>query len=196
MKADQLWQGALGELQMQLERPSFDTWVNGTQAISYEDGVLVVGVKSGYAKDWLENRLYSSIQKTVTQIAGRTVSVRFVVRSNSHAPTPQPTEPWDSPEFPDDGMDDQDDLDPHINRRYTFDNFIVGQSNRLAHAGCLAVSENPGTSYNPLFIYGGVGLGKTHLLHAIGNQAMHDNRRTLYVSAETFANELDRKSVV
>ncbi len=190
MKADQLWQGALGELQMQLERPSFDTWVSGTQAISYEDGVLVVGVKSGYAKDWLENRLYASIQKTVTQIAGRTVSVRFVVRSNSHSTVPQPTEPLDSPEFPDDGMDEQDDLDPHINRRYTFDNFIIGQSNRLAHAGCLAVAENPGTSYNPLFIYGGVGLGKTHLLHAIGNQAMHDKRRTLYVSAETFANEL------
>ena len=77
-----------------------------------------------------------------------------------------------------------------INPRYTFDAFVIGQSNRLAHAGCLAVAEKPGHAYNPLFIYGGVGLGKTHLLHAIGNYVMQDQRRCLYVSAETFTNEL------
>jgi len=195
MDAHQIWQAALGRLQVQLDRPAFETWVGKSQSVSYEDGVLVVGVHSAYAKDWLENRLYSVVQKAVTEVAGRTVSVRFIVRSNG----PGVTEPVDVLDAPSKSVPTPvgssggwaDVLQgARLNPRYTFDNFIVGQSNRLAHAGCLAVAENPGLAYNPLFIYGGVGLGKTHLLHAIGNRTAQDRRRTLYVSAETFANEL------
>jgi chromosomal replication initiator protein len=191
MDSHQLWQSTLGQLQVQLPRPTFDTWIKNTHGISYEDGVLVVGVHSAYAKDWLENRLYAKVQRAVTEIAGRTTDIRFVVQRN--------------------GVSEQEDFGllemqapshqeassalsererSRVVPKYTFSTFIVGQSNRLAHAGCLAVSENPGLAYNPLFIYGGVGLGKTHLQHAIGNRVLQDHNRTLYVSAETFTNEL------
>jgi chromosomal replication initiator protein len=187
MDARPLWQAALGQLQLQLAKPTFDTWVKSTEGLSCEDGVLVVGVQSAYAKDWLENRLYAVIQRTVTQIANRTITVRFIVRRNDteEQPTVELLAGSSSPNlWPGDGEY------THINPKYTFDTFIVGQANRLAHAGCLAVAEEPGMAYNPLFIYGGVGLGKTHLLHAIGNRALQDARRVLYVSAETFANEM------
>ncbi|MGM0401337.1 MAG: chromosomal replication initiator protein DnaA [Chloroflexota bacterium] len=191
MDANQLWQTALGQLELQLDRPTYDTWIKDTEVISYEDDVLVIGVHSAYAKDWLENRLYADIQHTVTNIANRTTSLRFIVQRNSRdkgsdlepleksALSPQRREPRGK----ENGMS-------RVNPKYRFDNFIVGQSNRLAHAGCLAVAENPGLSYNPLFIYGGVGLGKTHLLHAIGNKGFKEKKKVLYVSAETFTNGL------
>ena len=191
MKAHRIWQAALGQLQLQLAKPTFDTWVRNTRGISHEDGVLVVGVHSAYAKDWLENRLYATIQRTVTQVASRNTAVRFIVQRSAG-------EAGDRVELMETGragagrnaqgagVDDQ----ARINPKYTFSTFIVGQSNRLAHAGCVAVAENPGYAYNPLFIYGGVGLGKTHLLHAIGNQVMFDGKKPLYVSAETFTNGL------
>jgi len=192
MDARQLWQAALGQLQLQLAKPTYDTWVRDTQGISYEDGVLVVGVHSAYAKDWLENRLYGQVQRTVTNTAGRTTSVRFVVRRNG-SPDTAAVELLDCPQaapIATDPLVAAEGDYTRVNPRYTFDTFIVGQSNRLAHAGCLGVAENPGMAYNPLFIYGGVGLGKTHLLHAIGNRVLQDQKKTLYVSAETFANEM------
>ncbi|MHB9033390.1 MAG: chromosomal replication initiator protein DnaA [Anaerolineae bacterium] len=188
MEARQLWQTTLGRLQVQLPKAVFDTWLSTTNAISFEDGVMVVGVQSAYTKDWLENRLYAVIQKAVSEVATRTSVIRFVVSRNNHSSEPiellegaqASSEPSAFPE-PDNSR---------INAKYTFDTFIVGQSNRLAHAGSLAVAENPGKSYNPLFIYGGAGLGKTHLLHAIGNHVIQKAQNALYVSAETFTNEL------
>ena len=191
MDAYQLWRATLGQLELQLAKPTYETWVRNTQAISFEDGVLVVGVHSAYAKDWLENRLYATIQRTVSEIARRTVALRFVVQRNGGLEQ-EDVELLDMPALPvqsapprPEGMEGTG-----LNAKYTFDTFIVGQANRLAHAGCLAVAENPGKTYNPLFIYGGVGLGKTHLLHAIGNFVLRGQHRPLYVSAETFANEL------
>jgi len=191
MDAYQLWRATLGQLELQLAKPTYETWVRNTQAISFEDGVLVVGVHSAYAKDWLENRLYATIQRTVSEIARRTVALRFVVQRNGGLEQ-EDVELLDMPAYPvqsasprPEGMEGTG-----LNAKYTFDTFIVGQANRLAHAGCLAVAENPGKTYNPLFIYGGVGLGKTHLLHAIGNFVLRGQHRPLYVSAETFANEL------
>jgi len=191
MDAIRLWRAAIGQLQLELAKPTFDTWLRDTWAVSYEDGVLVIGVQSAYAKDWLENRLYALIQRVLSETAGRTVSVRFVVRRNEtvvqedvgllgEQASPQ-KRTWR-------GVGEGDLI--KLNSKHTFANFIVGRSNRLAHAGSLAVAENPGTSYNPLFIYGGVGLGKTHLLHAIGNRVLEDEKRALYVSAETFTNDL------
>jgi chromosomal replication initiator protein len=191
MDANQLWQTALGRLQLQLERSTFSTWLQSTRAITCEDGTLVVSVHSAIAKDWLENRLYGTIQRAVSEVAQRTVSVRFVVQRNvlgDGGALPLLENEW--------GLTSSqvaptaDRGESHVISRYTFDTFIVGQANRLAHAGCLAVAENPGSAYNPLFIYGGVGLGKTHLLHAIGNHALQQARKTLYVSTETFANEM------
>jgi chromosomal replication initiator protein len=189
MNAQQMWQAALGQLQLQLAKPTFDTWVRETRGVSHEDGVLVVGVHSAYAKDWLENRLYAAIQRTVTSVASHNTAVRFVVQRS-------PDDDEDAVELIGQqggqggvGAPARDEAS-RINDRYTFGTFIVGQANRLAHAGSLAVAENPGYAYNPLFIYGGAGLGKTHLLHAIGNRVMLDGRRALYVSSETFANDL------
>lgn len=195
MDAYQLWQATLGQLQVQLERPIFDTWVRDTQALSYEDGVLVVAVHNAFAQSYLEGRMYGDIQKVASAVARRTISLRFVVQRNGSPeaePAVTPGRIWgDRVELePASTFGGTDPKDSHLNPRYTFEDFIVGQSNRLAHAGSLAVAENPGQAYNPLFIYGGAGLGKTHLLHAIGNRAVAHGLRTLYVSTETFTNEL------
>ncbi|MGC9359031.1 MAG: chromosomal replication initiator protein DnaA [Anaerolineae bacterium] len=185
MEADQLWQAALGRIELKLKREDFDTWLEDSQAISYEDGTLIVGVRSAYAKDWLANRLYGDIHRIVSDIADRTCSVRFVVRRNGAHAVSEPSELLGMQEGlqPDAGLS-------RVNPNNRFDNFIVGSSNRLAHAACMAVAESPATAYNPLFVYGDAGLGKTHLLHAIGNYVAGTNHRILYVSGETFTNDL------
>ncbi len=193
MKPTEIWQAALGELELQMTRGTFNTWLKPTKVISYEDGMLIVGVENGYIKDWLSNRLLGTVQRTVTSIVGHTVEVKFIVWS-------QKNEILDSSpllnavEYVDAGQSaPQVDLtngNSHLNARYSFDSFVVGASNRLAHAASLAVAEQPATAYNPLFLYGGVGLGKTHLLHAIGHECRIKGLRVLYVSSERFTNDL------
>jgi len=184
MKAEQAWQAAQGQLQMEMPKAAFDTWVRNAEFISYEDGTFIIGVSNAYARDWLHSRLSSTVTRMLTGIMNRTVEVRFVV--------------WQ-------GLVEQTELEESapaietspilaqnscLNPRYTFENFVVGSSNRLAHAASLAVAEQPAQTYNPLFIYGGVGLGKTHLLHAIGNQCHQRGLQVLYVSSEEFTNDL------
>ncbi|MFH1085692.1 MAG: chromosomal replication initiator protein DnaA [Chloroflexota bacterium] len=191
MDAHQLWQAALGQLELQLPRPTFETWMQRSHALSLEDGTLVVAVHSAYAKDWLENRLYGRIHRTVSAIAERTIRLRFVVQ-REHADGQLLTALLDSP-APSNGSVRTAHTaagEARVNAKYTFESFIVGESNQLAHAACLAVADDPGGAYNPLFVYGGVGLGKTHLLHAIGNRALERGKQALYVPAETFANEM------
>ena len=184
MKAAQAWQAALGQLQMEMPKAAFDTWVRDAELLSYEDGSFIIGVQNAYARDWLESRLSSSITRLLTGIMNRTVEVRFTV--------------WQDTE---ESMARAEIVEPEIesinvvesatlNRRYSFTNFVVGASNRLAHAASLAVAEKPAQAYNPLFVYGGVGLGKTHLLHAIGNQSAQSGLNVLYVSSEEFTNDL------
>ena len=184
MNADRIWQAALGELQLETTQATFNTWLRDARLVAYEDGTFVIGVANGYAKDWLENRLRSMILRVLARLAGRTVDVRFVVWEpprRQEAPLLQPAE---TP-----GRGNGRASSP-LNPRYTFDSFVVGPGNRLAHAACQAVAERPAAAYNPLFLYGGVGLGKTHLLHAIGHVCKANNLRVLYVSAETFTNDL------
>jgi len=190
MKPKQVWQAALGELQLQMTKATFDTWVKNTSVIAYEDGTFIIGVGNAYAKDWLENRLMTIIKRTVTGIVGHAVELKFVVWNPKHElekelPLAQAAAGRErhsqAPEAATASM---------LNPRYTFDNFVVGSNNRLAHAAALAVAENPAGAYNPLFLYGGVGLGKTHLLQAIGNFCLRHPRRVLYVSSETFTNDL------
>lgn len=187
MKAEQAWQAAVGQLQMEMQKAAFDTWVRDTEMISYEDGRFIVGVKNAYARDWLTERLSSTVNRMLTGIINRTVQVSFVVWQN---PTPfvEAPEPEDSPAPR--VLSEQNLSAPTLVRRYTFNNFVVGASNRLPHAACLAVAEKPAETYNPLFLYGGVGLGKTHLLHAIGNYALDRGLSALYVSSEEFTNDL------
>jgi chromosomal replication initiator protein len=194
--ARQIWQAALGELQLQMTKATFDTWLKGTYAIAYEDGTFIIGTHSTYAKEWLENRLATQIKRTLCGLLGRSVEVKFVVRP------PAPPEMESTPLFPGTSPSQASPREARsfpsatnseltmLNSRYTFETFIVGSSNRMAHAAAMAVAENPTQRYNPLFIYGGVGLGKTHLLHAVGHIPAKQNLRVLYVTSEQFTNDL------
>ncbi len=211
MNANDIWHATLGELQLQMTKATFDTWVRPTHAINYVDGAMTVGVHSPYAKEWLENRLQTTIQRTVTGIVGHSVEVHYVVKDKTVPRNQKPslndaeTEARllrGSADIPAEEPEEEELLAPKsrssdligratsLNTKYTFETFIVGNSNRLAHAAALAVAEHPGESYNPLFIYGGTGLGKTHLLHALGQHPIVQGKRVLYVSSETFTNDL------
>jgi chromosomal replication initiator protein len=187
MNAQRHWQAALGQLQMEMPRASFDTWVRDAELLTYEDGAYIIGVQNAYARDWLENRLLSTVKRVLTGISGSTVEVRFVVWQ----PEAPETAPAASPDAlgPDAARADQS-SGRNLNARYSFENFVVGPSNRLAHAAAMAVAENPARAYNPLFLYGGVGLGKTHLLHAIGRACHLHGLSVLYVSSEEFTNDM------
>ena len=173
MNADQAWQSVLGQLQMEMPRASFDTWVRDTKPVSYQDGTLTVGVRNAYARDWLENRLASTVNRLLVGIMNSTVDVSFIVNGHTNevvvdeAPSSQTETPDQTSNMPASAFE-QPVRSVSMNPRYIFDAFVVGSGNRLAHAACLAVTEKPARAYNPLFLYGGVGLGKTHLLHAIG----------------------------
>jgi chromosomal replication initiator protein len=184
MKAEQAWQAAIGQLQMEMPKAAFDTWVRDAELVSYEDGSFIIGVQNAYARDWLQSRLSSTVTRLLTGIMNRTVEVRFIIWQNSNEP-PEPQEQY-TPVEPDQNQTQNTTLHP----RYSFENFVVGASNRLAHAASLAVAEKPAQAYNPLFLYGGVGLGKTHLLHAIGNTCHRRGQQVLYVSSEEFTNDL------
>jgi chromosomal replication initiator protein len=184
MKAQQAWQAALGQLQMEMPKAAFDTWVRNAEFISYEDGSFIIGVQNAYARDWLQNRLLSTVTRLLTGIMNRTVEVRFVVWQNPSKPPEKENNFVSLPELTSLAPN------PTLNSRYSFDTFVVGASNRLAHAASLAVAEKPAQAYNPLFLYGGVGLGKTHLLHAIGNLCHLRDLQVLYVSSEEFTNDL------
>ncbi len=186
MNAEQAWQSVLGQLQMEMPRASFDTWVSDTHPVSYENGLLVVGVRNAYARDWLESRLASTISRLLIGILNSNVAVNFVVAQAEEA---------EAPELDPISVDPVEIEEPrarhlNLNPRYTFETFVVGAGNRLAHAACQAVAEKPARAYNPLFLYGGVGLGKTHLLHAIGNACHARGLNVLYVSSEEFTNDM------
>lgn len=181
-----LWQAALGELELQMTRATFDTWLRDTHCIGIEnDATLIVGVKNGYAVEWLENRLYNLIQRTLNRLTGQEMHSRFVVWE---AKRNGDTSPDLLHALPDETT--RAVRDPGLNAEYTFNRFVIGPSNRLAQAASQAVAESPAKAYNPLFIHGGVGLGKTHLLHAIGHECYHRGMQVLYVSSETFTNNL------
>ena len=187
MNAEQAWQSVLGQLQMEMPRASFDTWVRDTKPVSYQDGTLTIGVRNAYARDWLESRLASTVSRLLVGIVNASVAVNFIVNGNepetmmdeTPLAQPEPIAAYDQPMRP-----------SNMNPRYLFDTFVVGSGNRLAHAACLAVAEKPARAYNPLFLYGGVGLGKTHLLHAIGNACHGRGLNVLYVSSEEFTNDM------
>ena len=193
MDAKQVWRAALGELQVSLSPANYETWLKETQLVDVDEQRFRIGVPNGFAKDWLETRYRSLISQTLARIVGYSVQVEFVVSATEAVSG--------------DGVDGtpagatQVRLEPtrvggdggatNLNPRYTFSTFIVGSANRLAHAASLSVAERPGHAYNPLFLYGGVGLGKTHLMHAIGNQvvAKFPRKRVVYATSEKFTNE-------
>ena len=186
MKAEHAWQATIGQLQLEMSKASFDTWVSSAEFLGYDEdtGCFEIGVKNAYARDWLDDRLSNTMSRLLTGMMGNPVTTNIKVWSSNTSPAATNETRTTTPSSP--PANDN----PTINGRYRFDNFVVGSDNRLAHAACMAVAESPARAYNPLFLYGGVGLGKTHLLHAIGNACQPANLNVLYVSSEEFTNDL------
>ena len=193
-KAQQTWQAVLGDLQLRVTRPSYETWLRDTVGLAHTDGEFVVGTPSPFVAEMLEQRMYSLISLSLERVVEGGAEVRFQVLSqgpgqsggvvtDGHQSTP-PNGDGDAGVQPPSSY-----RGATMNSRYTFDTFIVGKSNELAHAAAQAVSEKPGLTYNPLFIYSGVGLGKTHLLHAIGHQIVASGMTLIYATTEEFTNE-------
>ncbi|MDO8753989.1 MAG: chromosomal replication initiator protein DnaA [Anaerolineales bacterium] len=192
MNAEQAWQSVLAQLQMEMPRASFDTWVRDTHPLAYENGIITVGVRNAYARDWLENRLATNVSRLLIEILNSNVSVKFVVSQSDETESRFASEPDTERDASSIEITPPEPKPRHksLNPRYTFDTYVVGSGNRLAHAACQAVAEKPARAYNPLFLYGGVGLGKTHLLHAIGNACHASGLNVLYVSSEEFTNDM------
>jgi chromosomal replication initiator protein len=191
----QLWSAALGELQVGLSRAQYDTWFKDTQVISEEDDVFLIGVPNAFAREWLESKFRTQVRGTLQHLLGRTVDVRFVT-SAGPGTSARPTSAGGAPNGQSANGQQAANQERRealalLNARYTFSTFVVGSNNRLAHAAALSVAERPGHSYNPLFVYGGSGLGKTHLMHAIGQAviARHPKKRVAYATSEKFTNE-------
>jgi chromosomal replication initiator protein len=191
------WKTTLEELELQMTRATFNSWLKDTELVSSDEQQYVIGVPNKHAKAWLEKRLHGTILRTLTAVTQEDVDLHFIVLGEEVAPQKQ-IDP--ALQQPDQTMELGVEVAPssllpvsdssRLTDRFAFENFVVGPSNRLAHAAALSVAENPGQTYNPLFIYGGVGLGKTHLLHAIGNQCRDQGRDVCYISSETFTNDL------
>lgn len=182
-----LWQQVLSIIQTKLSKPSFDTWFKATKANFIDDSLLEIIAPTTFAAEWLEGRYTNLIRSTLFDYLGRQISVKFSIEEPKTAEQnivfpPKHQSPTVITEEAPSNM---------LNPKYTFDTFVIGTNNRFAHAASLAVAEAPAKAYNPLFLYGGVGLGKTHLMHAIGHYIMEHNptMRVLYISSEKFTNE-------
>jgi len=174
-----VWQEALRRIEGRLTKPSYESFVKAMAPISLVGDVFVFGVPSRLAKEWVETRYAGLISSALRDVLSRGVSIQLTVMEEAPAPPPAPA-PVRLPDT------------VHLSPKYTFDTFVVGSGNRFAHAAAMAVAESPARAYNPLFIYGGVGLGKTHLLQAIGHHVIHGKglHRVAYISSEKFTNEL------
>ena len=186
MEASQAWQATLGQLQMEMPKATYDTWVKDTKYIDHSKDTFIIGVQNAYARDWLENRLTSTATKMLSGIMECPQKVVFKLNSREEIIY----EPEEEPVYIEEVSAPPRKHNGSFNARYSFSNFVVGPNNRLAHAASQAVAENPANAYNPLFLYGGVGLGKTHLLHAIGSEIVRRGQNILYVSSEEFTNDL------
>ncbi|SJZ79711.1 chromosomal replication initiator protein DnaA [Selenihalanaerobacter shriftii] len=184
-----IWQKALEIFESELSKPSFETWLKSTKLLSIEDNYILIEVPNDFSKDWLETRYANLIKDTINDLINRNLDVEFVIPEDEEK---EITNKKDSKEKTTEKKKNKKDPASFLNPKYTFDTFVIGSSNRFAHAASLAVAEAPAKAYNPLFIYGDVGLGKTHLMHAIGHYILkHDpNLKVVYATSEKFTNEL------
>ena len=170
--AQEIWETALGELQVEVNKANYYTWFEKTNGMHFQNDSFTIGVPNTFVAEYLERNQRSLIEKVLTGILHTDIKLEFCVDNG----TPKP-------------VADRDDL-PLFNPRYTFNSFVTGNSNNLAFAAAKKVAESPGQGFNPLYIHGSSGLGKTHLLHAIGNQATLNHFNVICVSAEQYTNEL------
>ncbi|MEO8065535.1 MAG: chromosomal replication initiator protein DnaA [Candidatus Doudnabacteria bacterium] len=184
MTNQQLWQAILGNLELTLSKANFTTWFKNTSIIEKSDYGIVVGVPNAFTKEWLQNKYHQDIIKTLKTIAPEVKEVKYLIVSPVYA-TPTPAKEAARSAVPK-RVENQT-----LNPKYIFSTFIVGSNNQLAHAASMAVSKKSGSVYNPLFIYGGVGLGKTHLMQAVGAEVLKKDpdAKVLYVTTERFTNE-------
>jgi len=175
-----IWEIALGELQVQVSKPNYHTWFSKTTGLNFQGKQFVIGVPNTFAAEYLEKNQRSLIEKSLKGLTCADVQVVFQVNGKSHQSVDKVNTavlPAMEPSF------------TRLNPHYVFESFVEGNANRLARAAAISVAQNPGRSYNPLYIHGGAGLGKTHLLHAIGQATLQKNINVICTSAEQFTNE-------
>ena len=200
MNQDQIWSQVQEELRFQLAKRTYDMWLKNTSVVSADGGTFRIGVPSKLAKDWLEDRFSGLIQETLQAVTGSEVDIDFVIAPSGHRPAHATFDGDDDGHGPENGHENGVEAvveaavvaPSELNARFRFKSFVVGHNSQFAHAAAKAVAEAPGDSYNPLFLYGGVGLGKTHLMHAIGHE-VHDRfprKRVVYLTSEQFTNEV------
>lgn len=182
------WEQVLALLQNKVSKPSYDTWFKSTKATLFSETLVRVKAPNEFAREWLETRYSKIITSAIFELFNRNVEIKFIVEEeiiNEFVQSTPRVIPSNKPQV------FNEDFATQLNAKYTFDTFVIGTGNRFAHAASLAVAEAPAKAYNPLFLYGGVGLGKTHLMHAIGHYIIEQNpeARVLYISCEKFTNE-------
>ena len=185
-----IWQQTLLEVEKKLSKPSYETWIKPIQPLAIQDNIFFISVPNDFSKNFIENRYSSLINSVLNNLTDSNYCVKLVIETESN--------------HREQSMEDEDrnvkksipsrqfqSNKNWLNAKYTFDSYVVGSGNRFAHAASLAVAESPAQAYNPLFVYGGVGLGKTHLLHAIGHVALENKPNTMvvYITSEKFTNE-------
>ncbi len=186
----ELWQSVLAQMQFHISKANFATWFQNTEISSRDDEKIIISVPNAFSKEWLSNKYNKTILKILREVDDSIKDLAFIIK-------PQQIKNIDLKAIQDTGRSEEIQLkfdefkinkDTNLNPRYTFDNFVVGSFNELAHASALAVSDNPGFTYNPLFIYGGTGLGKTHLIQSIGNKISEESKKkkVKYISSEKF----------
>lgn len=204
---EELWKIALGEIELAVSQANFKTWFINTSLERIDDHDIKIYAPNHFNREWLGNKYYQVISEALKRIDPKIVNVTVEV-TKSAAPnskplngstimitkksTPAPVIPLLEVKnvFNSSGGNNGHDENSNLNAKYTFDSFVIGSNNELAFAACQAVAKNPGRNYNPLFIYGGVGLGKTHLLQATGNTIAKQNKKVKYLTSEKFTNEL------
>lgn len=185
---DDLWGKTLNVIEKKISKPSFETWLKSTKAIALNKNTLIVEAPNDFAREWLDGNYKEILTEILYELIGENMSLKFVIpESNMDDPimvSPANRKPA-KPEVITDSAQHM------LNPKYTFETFVIGSGNRFAHAASLAVAEAPAKAYNPLFIYGGVGLGKTHLMHAIGHYVLEHNpmAKVVYLTSEKFTNE-------
>ncbi|MGF7186437.1 chromosomal replication initiator protein [Desulfitispora alkaliphila] len=197
-----LWDQCLNVLEQKLSKPSFETWIKSVYMVDVDNSNITLAVPNDFAKEWIENHYRTTIKMVVDNVFEKSLTISFVIPSENEQNS---IDFEDEESMENDGVEIVEKLPKKINKsnnslnsnstlnpKYTFDTFVIGNSNRFAHAASLAVAEAPSKAYNPLFIYGGVGLGKTHLMHAIGHYVLNEQpgSKIVYISSETFVNEL------
>lgn len=196
MTNEEIWKAVLGEMELTLPRANFTTWFKNTSIVSKDADSIVVSVPNGFIKEWLENKFNKKILQSIRVLTPEIRDVKYIVGRPRIELTRQDLSKIvmenDLEDKNDSSADKDVDRITHLNTRYSFDSFVIGSNNALAHAAAAAVTKNLGKLYNPLFLYGGVGLGKTHLLQAVGNELLKENkdRKILYIPAERFTADI------